>query len=257
MLDATALAAAARPPRRLRRAERGRRLQPLARDHGPGDRRRVDPRDRAAQRRPRRRRVELFRALALPDPDASARAIPHQVSGGQLQRLMAAMALITDPELVIFDEPTTALDVTTQIEVLRAFKRPCASATRPAVYVSHDLAVVAQIADRIIVLRDGDAARPGRLAASSSEPADRLYQEPARSRRAQAAASAGSSREHAVPLLEVRGLIAGYGRHGPPTACRRRRSCATSTWPSAPARPLGVIGESGSGKSRLRASSPA
>jgi peptide/nickel transport system ATP-binding protein len=99
--------------------------------------------------------VELFRELALPNPGTIGARYPHQVSGGQLQRLMAAMALITEPALVVLDEPTTALDVTTQIEVLRAFKKVVRERGATAVYVSHDLAVVAQMADQILVLSDG------------------------------------------------------------------------------------------------------
>ena len=91
----------------------------------------------------------------MPEPETIGQRYPHQVSGGQLQRLMAAMALITDPEVVILDEPTTALDVTTQVEVLRAFRRVVRERQVTAVYVSHDLAVVAQMADHILVLRDG------------------------------------------------------------------------------------------------------
>jgi len=100
--------------------------------------------------------VQLFRALAIPNPETIGRRYPHQVSGGQLQRLMAAMALITDPEVVIFDEPTTALDVTTQIEVLKAFKSAIRERNTTGIYVTHDLPVIAQIADRITVLRDGE-----------------------------------------------------------------------------------------------------
>jgi len=106
--------------------------------------------------------VGLFRALAIPNPETIGRRYPHQVSGGQLQRLMAAMALITDPEVVIFDEPTTALDVTTQIEVLKAFKNAIRERNTTGIYVTHDLPVIAQIADRIIVLRDGEVQEKGR-----------------------------------------------------------------------------------------------
>ncbi len=97
----------------------------------------------------------LYRALELPDPDRMGRRYPHQVSGGQLQRLMAAMALCGKPDLMILDEPTTALDVTTQIEVLKAFKKVIMEEGSAAIYVTHDLAIVAQIADHIVVLYSG------------------------------------------------------------------------------------------------------
>ena len=98
------------------------------------------------------RAEELYRALELPDPDRLGKRYPHQVSGGQLQRLMAAMALCGKPDLLILDEPTTALDVTTQIEVLKAFKSVIRREGSAAIYVTHDLSVVAQIADHIVVL---------------------------------------------------------------------------------------------------------
>ena len=115
----------------------------------------------------RAKAVELFRSLALPAPETIGERYPHQVSGGQLQRLMAAMALITDPAVVVFDEPTTALDVTTQIEVLAAFKKVIRELGTTAVYVSHDLAVVAQMADRIVVLNGGAVKENGAVGASA------------------------------------------------------------------------------------------
>ena len=117
----------------------------------------------------RTKAVALFRALSLPNPDTIGERYPHQVSGGQLQRLAAAMALIASPKVLIFDEPTTALDVTTQVEVLRAFKSVISAHRIAGIYVSHDLAVVAQIADRIVVL----SRRPGRIRKLVGVPAAR------------------------------------------------------------------------------------
>ncbi|KVT86579.1 ABC transporter [Burkholderia ubonensis] len=200
----------------------------------------------------RAKAVGLFRSLALPSPETIGERYPHQVSGGQLQRLMAAMALMSDPEVVVFDEPTTALDVTTQIEVLRAFKRAIEEFDISAVYVSHDLAVVAQIADRVLVLRDGEIQEEGALEQiidapahpytrslmAAAEPTCRLTEHDAEEACKQPA------------LLEISDLIAGYGerdRSGMPSVrvldgidLTLRRGTT-----------LGVIGESGSGKSTL------
>lgn len=186
---------------------------------------------------------DLFRALALPDPDRIGSRYPHQVSGGQLQRLMAAMALMTDPELVIFDEPTTALDVTTQVEVLRAFREAVRERHTTAVYVSHDLAVVAQIADRIIVLRDGTMREVGSTPQILSQPADAYTKSLLAAAAPKPQQPSGKPAATAAPLLEVRGLTAGYGPAMPVLHDVSLEIRAGSA--------LGVIGESGSGKSTL------
>lgn len=193
----------------------------------------------------------LFAAIALPDPQRIGDRFPHQVSGGQLQRLMAAMALLSDPALVVMDEPTTALDVTTQIEVLKAFKAVVREKGTTAIYVSHDLAVVAQIADRIIVLRDGEMREIGSseqiLAAPRHEYTRSLLAAANPAVRPPPPRQAVAS---APPLLEVRGLMAGYGsltREGLPRVPVLED--VNLTIPSGTA--LGVIGESGCGKSTL------
>ena len=112
----------------------------------------------------------LYRALELPDPDRLGKRYPHQVSGGQLQRLMAAMALCGKPDLLVLDEPTTALDVTTQIEVLKAFKSVIKQEGSAAIYVTHDLSVVAQIADHIVVLYAGETQEHGTAEQVISQP---------------------------------------------------------------------------------------
>ena len=98
---------------------------------------------------------DLYGRLFLPDPAGIGFRYPHQVSGGQLQRAMVAMAMACDPDIIIFDEPTTALDVTTQIEVLTAIKEVVKKSNCAAIYITHDLAVVAQLSNRIMVLRHG------------------------------------------------------------------------------------------------------
>ena len=99
---------------------------------------------------------ELFKTLQLPEPNTIGERYPHQVSGGQLQRVMTAMAISPRPDLIIFDEPTTALDVTTLVEVLSAMKDIVKEFNTAAIYITHDLAVVAQMADVIKVLRYGE-----------------------------------------------------------------------------------------------------
>ncbi len=195
-----------------------------------------------------RRAVDLFRALALPEPERVGARYPHQVSGGQLQRLMAAMALIAGPELVVLDEPTTALDVTTQIEVLRAFKDVVRQRGTTAVYVSHDLAVVAQIADRIIVLRDGEIRETGATGQILAAPAHACTQSLlAAAAPVQRGSPAAMARQ---PLLEVRGLTAGYGPRNQdglplhPVLQDVRLSIRRGS-------SLGIIGEAGCGKSTL------
>jgi peptide/nickel transport system ATP-binding protein len=193
--------------------------------------------------------IALFKSLAVPDPETIGGRYPHQVSGGQLQRLLAAMALMTDPEVVIFDEPTTALDVTTQIDVLKAFKAAIRNRNTTGIYVTHDLAVIAQIADSISVLRSGEIRETAATEVLIRAPAD----EYSRSLLAAAEPSprlTGTLPTSAASVLEVSGLIAGYsgldaaGMPHIPVLHDIDLAIATG-------RSLGVIGESGSGKSTL------
>lgn len=198
----------------------------------------------------REKAVSLFRALSLPDPDGIGNRYPHQVSGGQLQRLAAAMALISDPKLVIFDEPTTALDVTTQIEVLRAFKSVMKKSGIAGVYVSHDLAVVAQIADRIVVLRGGDVQEVGTTASILSDARHPYTRELLSAFEPKPRGEASAEAPGPTPLLKVSDLIAGYGPRqadGMPLVKAVQEASITLHR----GRNLGIIGESGCGKSTL------
>lgn len=200
----------------------------------------------------REKAIALFRALALPDPERIGERFPHQVSGGQLQRLMLAMALMTDPQVIILDEPTTALDVTTQIEVLHAFKAVVRDRGLTALYISHDLAVVAQMADRIVVLRRGEIQEQGttrEILETPSHPYTRSLLAAVEPKRA----PVDITRRFGAalpPVLEVKGVTAGYGvvRADGQISIPVLRDVDLAIKPGSS---LGIIGESGSGKSTL------
>ena len=197
-----------------------------------------------------RRAEELYRALELPDPDRLGRRYPHQVSGGQLQRLMAAMALCGNPDLLILDEPTTALDVTTQIEVLKAFKSVIKQEGAAAIYVTHDLSVVAQIADHIVVLYAGDIQERGTADQIVNRPSHDYTRRLMAAVRPPPAAGQGEETSDAhrreAPALEVRNVTAGYGSGA--TAVKVLRDVNVTVQRG---HTVGVIGESGCGKSTL------
>ncbi|MEM7710237.1 MAG: ABC transporter ATP-binding protein [Pseudomonadota bacterium] len=183
--------------------------------------------------------MALYARLRLPDPDAIGFRYPHQVSGGQLQRAMTAMAMACRPDLIIFDEPTTALDVTTQIEVLAAIRDIVDQSNAAAIYITHDLAVVAQMADRIKVLLRGDEVEeaPTRdmLAAPRADYtkslwAVRSFERPVK------------PRPDGDPLLSIRGVDAAYGT---------TKVLKDVSFDIHPGRTVAVVGESGSGKSTV------
>ena len=185
------------------------------------------------------RAVNLFRQLSLPNPETIGNRYPHQVSGGQLQRVMTAMALCPKPDLVIFDEPTTALDVTTQIDVLAAIKRAIHETGVAALYITHDLAVVAQVADDILVLRHGKMVEYGTT--------DQIINTP-REAYTQALVSVRSidhqEKPQAAPVLSVQNVTARYKG----TNFDVLKNVNVDV---APGQTLAIVGESGSGKSTL------
>jgi len=179
--------------------------------------------------------VELYSALQLPDPDNIGQRYPHQVSGGQLQRVMTAMAMSARPDLIIFDEPTTALDVTTQVEVLSAMRTIVEQHQTAAIYITHDLAVVAQMADFIKVLRYGEEVEQAETRHMLDSPKE------AYTRSLWSVRALEKTEEKAQEnILSLQGVHAAYGSskvlHGIDIDLPKGKTVA-------------VVGESGSGKS--------
>ena len=197
----------------------------------------------AAERRARV--IELFRSVLLPNPEEMVRAYPFELSGGQRQRVMIAMALALEPDLLIADEPTTALDVTTQAQILRLIQELQQRLKIGVMFITHDFGVVADIADRIVVMRQGDLVEQGDAQTILNRPSQpytrallnavpHLPQEkPARS--------------FDVALLQVRDLQMTFGKRGK----RAVQALQDITLTLHAGECLGVVGESGSGKSTL------
>ncbi len=185
--------------------------------------------------------VALFRELDLPNPETIGSRYPHQVSGGQLQRVMAAMAMIGKPEIIVFDEPTTALDVTTQVDCLAAFRRLVRIHGAAALYITHDLAVVAQIADRILVLRRGKVVEFGDVRSILEAPEHDYTRRLVRERTIGQTFVARPG--GAAPLLEVAAVTAHYAGKPKVIDDVSLRIFRGDT--------VAVVGELGSGKSTL------
>ncbi|MGX1499018.1 ABC transporter ATP-binding protein [Roseibium aggregatum] len=184
--------------------------------------------------------MQLYERLRLPNPGEIGFRYPHQVSGGQLQRAMTAMAMACRPDLIIFDEPTTALDVTTQIEVLAAIRDIVDQFNTAAIYITHDLAVVAQMADTIKVLLKGEEVEEAPTEEMLDSPKEdytkslwavRSFQRPQKHRPKEA---------DAIPIVSVQGIDAAYGK---------TKVLDDVSFDIYPGMTVAVVGESGSGKS--------
>jgi peptide/nickel transport system ATP-binding protein len=182
--------------------------------------------------------IDLFRRLQLPNPESIGGRFPHQVSGGQLQRAMTAMAMSSRPDLIIFDEPTTALDVTTQVEVLASMRRIVEEFNTAAIYITHDLAVVAQMAHRIMVLRHGNLIEQSETRAMLHQPTQDYTKSLWAVRKLQKPES--KSDDIALSIINVDASYSGVVKVLDNVTVRVPRG-----------RTVAVVGESGSGKSTL------
>jgi len=181
--------------------------------------------------------ISLFEELQLPNSSEIGTRFPHQVSGGQLQRVMTAMAMSPRPDLIIFDEPTTALDVTTQVEVLAAMRTVVKTFNTAAIYITHDLSVVAQMADVIKVLRFGEEVEEAETRRMLKSPKEEYTKTLWSVRSIQKPEIKGKD-----IILEMSGIDAFYGKFHVLKDVNIKLPYG---------RTLAIVGESGSGKSTM------
>lgn len=184
--------------------------------------------------------IELYRQLQLPNPEEIGFRYPHQVSGGQLQRAMTAMAMACRPDLIIFDEPTTALDVTTQIEVLAAIRDIVDQFNTAAIYITHDLAVVAQMADTIKVLLHGKEVEEADTETMLKDPQED-YTKSLWSVRSFEREPLKEPADSAIPVISVKNIDAAYDGSN--------KILHDVSFDIYRGRTVAIVGESGSGKS--------
>jgi peptide/nickel transport system ATP-binding protein len=198
----------------------------------------------------RARAIDLLTEVGLPDPARLAKAYPHELSGGQRQRVMIAMALALEPKLLIADEPTTALDVTTQAQILKLIDNLRHKHGTAVLFITHDMGVVAEIADRIAVLEKGVLVEEGS--------ADQVLGAPSHPYTQKLLAAVPSltppqrpALPDLTPVLSVEGLGKVYRKRSFFGTGREVRAADDITFTLARGETLGLVGESGSGKSTV------
>jgi peptide/nickel transport system ATP-binding protein len=184
--------------------------------------------------------IAIYDRLFLPNPEKIGFRYPHELSGGQLQRAMVAMAKSCQPDIIVFDEPTTALDVTTQIEVLAAIKEITEKMNKAALYITHDLAVVAQVAHRIMVLRNGTLVEEGNVREILKNPQKQYTRDLLNVRNLRSEKSLAEKQD---VLLEIKDVEATY--------TGKEKVLQDINITIKKGRTIALVGESGSGKSTL------
>ena len=200
----------------------------------------------------RQRIIAMIEQVHLPDPVRMFDSYPHQLSGGQRQRIMIAMALILEPSLLIADEPTTALDVTTQAQILKLIKELQVERGTGVLFITHDFGVVAEIADRVAVLRHGELVEMGpteQILTAPRHPYTKMLiaSVPSHDPPARAAVASGDDRV----VLRAEGLSKTYGSAGLFGRGRQVSAVRDVAFDIRRGETLGIVGESGSGKSTV------